>query len=269
MDATAPKSKGLQSSIWAQAHLRPYNDAPRYNNRARSYTPPPVASSTASTNGLSTAAPKSGSTTLSPLQSFQRFEQACQRLRWKFIDLQSSYRRATNPEEAGFTPTDAERNFKVDFHEFYMWIEQALVLLLRIFDVTVPRGEGGIRGFANHAYHHNVLSAFDDEENPLHAALGTGDVHHALWKAKELRNRWKDAAEGKETPPLKMYDLSWVVGQILGGLELAYGLAGMKVQEDMARQATLGLQETNNGHPNIGGPDESWDWMVETMDWES
>ncbi|KAI9155131.1 hypothetical protein HJFPF1_07705 [Paramyrothecium foliicola] len=273
MESGVPKAKGLESSMWAKVYHRPYNHSNRFETpRARSYTPPPTTSSTLYANGIVSTGPKSNSTTaaLSPLQLFQRFEQACQRLRWKFIDLQNSYARATNPEEAGFTASDAERNFKVDFYEFYAWIEQTLVLVLRIFDVVIPRGEGnGTRGSANHTFHHNVLMAFEDEGNPLHPVLGVGDVHHALWKAKELRNRWKDASEGKQTPPLKMYDLSWVVGQILGGLELGYGLAMVKVQEDMARAAVNGAEDGSTGQTMPGGQDESWDWMVEAMDWES
>ena len=167
------------------------------------------------------------------------------------MDLESSYARALSPSDWAFTPADAERNFKVDFYEFYVWIEQALVFLLLVFGVAVPHRPVNSR--ANHAFHHDVLKTLDDEVNPLHAALGTGDVNHALWKAKELRNRWKDAAEGRETPPLKMYDLRWIVTQILGGLEVAYVLARSEVEKEGS-----GADE-----------EEGWDWMVESMDWEA
>ena len=115
-----------------------------------------------------------------------------------------------------------------------------------------------------HAYHHNVLTALGDEENPLHGVLGRGDVYHALWKAKELRNRWKDAAgEGDGdmvTPPTRMYDLRWILGQILGGLEAAYGLARERVYAGGAEMMD-GEQER---------PGEGWEWMVEeAMDWEA
>ncbi|CAG9942235.1 unnamed protein product, partial [Clonostachys rosea f. rosea IK726] len=152
------------------------------------------------------------------------------------IDLDNAWRRAQSPGEGGWTPEHAEGNFKVDFYEFYAWIEQALVLLQRIF------GEEG---------------------NPLRGVLGSGEVRHALWKAKELRNRWKDAAAGeKETPPLRMYDLSWIVGNILGGLEAAYRVAAGKVRE---------LEEAEKGgSAEATVEDQGWDWMVEdSMDWEA
>ncbi|KAJ3520094.1 hypothetical protein NM208_g13861 [Fusarium decemcellulare] len=98
--------------------------------------------------------------------------------------------------------------------------------------------------------------------------MGKGEVNQALWKAKELRNRWKDAGEGKETPPLKMYDLTWIVGQVLVGLEIGYGMAVRHVEQDMAQQQqqTGGdvLDETMGG-----GEDDEWEWMVEPMDWEA
>lgn len=197
------------------------------------------------------------------MQSFQRFEQSCHRLRWKFIDLEASYGRAIAPRDWGFSAADAERNFKVDFYEFYSWIEQAIVFLLVVYGITVQRHAAGSGGggsgpgmglnLSSHAYHHNVLRALDDETNPLHGPLGTGDVNQALWKAKELRNRWKDAAEGRETPALKMYDLQWIVRQILGGLEAAYVLALGEVQGEMDKMETTDVQD-------------GWEWMVEKMD---
>lgn len=113
-------------------------------------------------------------------------------------------------------------------------------------------------GWSSHAYHHNVLKALDEEGNPLHDTLGSGDVNHALWKAKELRNRWKDAAEGRETPPLKMYDLRWIVTQILGGLEEAYMVAGREVDGDLGGGEDVGMVV-----------EDGWEWMVESMDWEA
>ncbi|KAG5955469.1 hypothetical protein E4U57_003421 [Claviceps arundinis] len=239
-----------------------------------SKTPPAPPSPKKKTSSTATTTPAAGTSSELRIQSFRRFEQTCHRLRWKFIDLQSSYDRALRPLEWKFTAQDAERNFKVDFHEFYAWIEQALVFLLRIFGVTVERagwggGAGGARrggGFSSsssssHAYHHNVLKTLEDKRNPLHGTLGRGTVIEALWKAKELRNRWKDAAEGKETPPLKLYDLRWIVASILGGLEEAYGLAGREV----VKGSDLGLGREERSE---GGEEDGWEWMVEMMDWE-
>jgi hypothetical protein len=154
-----------------------------------------------------------------------------------------------------------------------VWIEQAIVLLLLIFGVTVsksarPEDNISSRGnfnrgnyvAAGHAYHHNVLKALEDEACPVYNALGKGEVNQALWKAKELRNRWKDASEGKETPPLKMYDLTWIVTEVLRGLEVAYGIASSHVEQELAQQHES-LDETMV-------VDDEWEWMVEPMDWE-
>lgn len=119
---------------------------------------------------------------------------------------------------------------------------------------------------AGHAYHHNVLKALEDEKCPVHGVLGKGQVIEALWKAKELRNRWKDAAQGKETPPLQMYDLVWIVGQILSGLEAAYDgvAAGMVEEERRGRD-----EKADGGMVELHVEDDMWEWMVEPMDWEA
>lgn len=271
----AKQSTGLEGSIWASLKTRPRNGLPskppttHESSRSRSVPPPPPSTTAAPTTTnipnstpLGTRTSATLSAGLTPLQALHRFEQACQRLRWKFLDLEAAYKRALAPEQWAFTLEDAERNFKVDFYEFYAWIEQAIVLLLLVFSVEVPRernysSRANGAGSASHAYHHNVLRALDEETNPLHEVLGKGNVNQALWKAKELRNRWKDAAEGRETPPLKMYDLSWIVGEVLSGLEGGYVVA----KELAATEEIVVDGEQENG--------EGWDWMVEAMDWES
>ncbi|KAL7942819.1 hypothetical protein V8C42DRAFT_330470 [Trichoderma barbatum] len=262
-------NSGLETSMWAAARRRPYEQ--RFDARSKS-VPPASLSATAlptqpSSEPTAVQPPASSGATssLPPIQAFHRFEQACQRLRWKYIDLQSSYQRALSPHDYGFSDQDAEVNFKVDFHEFYVRIEQALVFVLLVFGITVPRGSGGPRSQAAHTYHHNVLKTLEEEDNPLHEALGRGDVNHALWKAKELRNRWKDAAEGRETPPLKMYDLTWIVNQVLSGLEVSYSIAAGRIEQ--LRMEGNGFAE--NGGANGGMDNGDWEWMTESMDWEA
>ncbi|KAL7921332.1 hypothetical protein ACQKWADRAFT_296186 [Trichoderma austrokoningii] len=250
---------GLKASIWASAQSEPH----RFDPRSRSV--PPVSASTTATAAVPSSNPAvttavTASASLSPAQAFQRFHQTCQRLRWTAVDLENSYHRAHSPEYSGFSAADAEVNFKIDFHEFYMRIEQALVLVLLVYGVSVPRGFGGPRGQATHSYHHNVLLAFGEEANPLRSALGTGDVNSALWKAKELRNRWKDAAEG-ETTPLGMYDLSWIIGRIIEGLGVAYKMAAARVEEMK--------MEANGNAENGADGDNAWTWMMaDPMDLE-
>jgi hypothetical protein len=126
--------------------------------------------------------------------------------------------------------SEAELMFKLDFFEYYMLIERALVHLLGVFGVEVPRGGGGGGGRGGdaqqqqqqqveggegenknkmglagsvwregrHRYHANVLAALDREDSPLRGTLGTGDVRAQLGRAKDLRNRWKTAGEEDE-----------------------------------------------------------------------
>ncbi|ODA79050.1 hypothetical protein RJ55_04641 [Drechmeria coniospora] len=263
----AKNSPGLSSSRWAHPTATP----PRASTPARP-APAPTSSTPTSTSTSTTAAPRALAFARS--QALHRFEQACGRLRWKFIDLENSYKRANDPGQWEFGTVDAERNFKVDFHEFYVWIEQAIVLLFKVFGTTVERDSinaatdqnmriGG-KSAAAHAYHHNVLKTLDDETHPLHATLGRGDVNQALWKAKELRNRWKDAAEGRETPPLKMYHLSWIVTEVMKGLEDAYQVASARVSEELAA-AEVGVTDQQRRVAEL----DEWEWMVEPMDWEA
>lgn len=263
--------RGLASSVWASGAS---------SARARSQPPPSLGPPRPASPGPR-AAPRDGNGDGSDArvraraQALHRFEQACARLRWKSIDLENAYGRATTPTPWGFADHDAERNFKVDFYEYYTWIEQAIVLLLRVFGTPVDRQPAAGDGRANanaHAYHHNVLRALDDEAHPLHRPLGTGTVNQALWKAKELRNRWKSAAEGHDSPPLHMYDLHWIVGRAVQGLEAAYAVASARVREDL--EAMDGLEgppaDGRAAHEHDGGGDgEGWAWMVEPMDWEA
>ncbi|PHH63181.1 hypothetical protein CDD81_6232 [Ophiocordyceps australis] len=246
------RCNGLETSIWAAP--RCHSQPPRCKPRCHDFSQP-----LGKTSGQIHA--------LSRAHALQRFEQTCGRIRWKAIDLSNAYGRTQTPSHWSFSTLDAERNFKVDFHEFYIWIEQAVVLLLRVFGTTIDARPGQSTLSATHAFHHNVLMALSDELHPLHESLGTGDVKHALWKAKELRNRWKDVAEGQQaqTPPLKMYDLEWIVAKVMTGLDSAYAVAAQRVRQDMQ---TAGVDIDMQQAQAVQAEDE-WQWMVEPMDWEA
>ncbi|KAK7213106.1 hypothetical protein V2G26_020284 [Clonostachys chloroleuca] len=246
-------SNGLKGSMWASSSTRPYTYyrpdprprsvplSPSPNDAHRSSSnnsPAPNGSTTFLTPAPAptiATAPTRSSAVLPPSLALHRLEQTCLRLRWKSIDLDNAWRRAQSPGEGGWAPEHAEGNFKVDFYEFYAWIEQALVLLLqRIFGVEISSGRG--RG----------------DRGRVQARQTTRSII-----------TWKDAAAGeKETPPLRMYDLSWIVGNILAGLEAAYGVAAGKVRE---------LEEAEKGgSAEATVEDQGWDWMVEdSMDWEA
>ncbi|KXX81497.1 hypothetical protein MMYC01_201749 [Madurella mycetomatis] len=151
-----------------------------------------------------------------------RYTKIIRRLQWKLPFLAQGYNLAV--DRLGKDPTvvsEAELMFKLDFFEYYMLIERALVHLLGVFGVDVPRGhqsptapapDGNGRaaeGLAastwknrpHHRYHANVLAALDREDNPLHETLGTGDVRQRLGRAKDLRNRWKTVADDDDEGP--------------------------------------------------------------------
>ncbi|UNI17890.1 hypothetical protein JDV02_004200 [Purpureocillium takamizusanense] len=254
---------GLSSSVWAGAS----------SQRAQSQ-PPPLPAASEELPSPSSSSPRARA--LARVQALRRFEQVCVRLRWKSIDLQNAYDRTNAPQPFGFAAQDAENNFKVDFHEFYVKIEQAVVLLLRLFGTTIAKASSTIASkpqygatpsvAAAHAYHHNVLKALDDDRHPLHEPLGKGSVNQALWKAKELRNKWKSATEGRDSPSLRMYDLSWIINQALEGLEAAYAVASARVTEDLNQDD---LAMTGDERHEAVVADDEWEWMVEPMDWES
>lgn len=124
-------------------------------------------------------------------------------------------------------PIEAERQFKIDFHEFYALLERGLLYLLGVWGIVItssapttieheqnkqatrPHSQangsaatiiGDSRTFhgASHRFHANVLAALDHPSNPLHAILGTGDTRAYIGVAKEFRNKWKDVEQRPE-----------------------------------------------------------------------
>lgn len=142
------------------------------------------------------------------------------RLRWKAELLMVSYYKALdvlqtistqNGHHAPPLAKQAESMFKIDFFEFYTFLERYITLSLATLGTSVsaaaPRENVNAlryltnpdlqrtRPLAAHAFHANLLAALDDEACPLHAALGTQDVRIQLGLAKDYRNAWKDADE--------------------------------------------------------------------------
>ncbi|KAK0652874.1 hypothetical protein B0T16DRAFT_505648 [Cercophora newfieldiana] len=146
-----------------------------------------------------------------------RYTKIVRRLKWKLPFLSTAYGHAT--DRLGRDPAvvaEAELMFKLDFFEYYMLLERALVHLQSVFGISISRerapapstaagsglggsvwrdAEGGNNGHAQHRYHANVLAALDNPANPLHGVLGVGEVRRQLSRAKDLRNRWKTAGE--------------------------------------------------------------------------
>ncbi|KAL0932892.1 uncharacterized protein CTRU02_211855 [Colletotrichum truncatum] len=255
------------------------------SNTPRSVTPNPSA---AATNG--TKPPPSSQ------QEFKRYIQIVRRLKWKLPYLSHGYHLAIakpgDPLFGGETNAqEAELMFKLDFYEYYMLLERALVHLLGVFGATVPRdaserwmppaARNGAAGYSTHTYHENVLAVLQREDNPLREALGSGEVLFHLSRAKELRNRWKYAEEAsgakKEetgrrrerdgTAPLESYDLDRIFMHVFAGFDAGYAIAERRVAEDS------GVKAGEMGGYDFGKEmeieEDEFDFMVEAMDWEA
>lgn len=243
-----------------------------------------------------------------PWSELSRFMKIARRMRWKLPFLGQGYRAAT--DRALNTPDDraeAELMFKLDFFEYYMLLERALVHLMGVFGVKItgafsssrpgtrtPNGTGkGAEGQpqSDHRFHANVLDALDDPRNPLHPVLGAGDARYALARAKELRNRWKNADEpdsvvasaaaaaaakqqASAARPLEDYDLERILENIFTGLEGAYVIADPYVAGVRALAAERGLgvpgaAGSGTATPDTAAEEAQWGFMVDAMDWEA
>ena len=247
--------KGLRSSRWASAPT----PTPSYTRRS--------AASTAITPAVPVPPPAPGADApVAARHSYelQRFEKIAKRLSWKLFHLSAGFHRATSAAADPSERPHYEIMFKLDFYEFYMLLERALVHLLAVFDISVSRDADPANGFrtpagrrdADHAYHHNVLAALDSPDNVLHEVLGRGDVRTCLAKAKEMRNRWKyldDQQSGRELG-LAEYNVEAILETIVGAFEAAYDVARGAVESETA-----------------GEPEQQvdWDFMVDAMDWEA
>jgi hypothetical protein len=223
----------------------------------------------------------------------RRYSKIVRRLKWKLPFLSTAYAHATT--RAGDVPphliAEAELMFKLDFFEYYMLLERALVHLQSVFGISIPRGgyiprvrgqglEGSLwRGDGNsqfqHRYHANVLAALDEGTNPLHEVLGRGEVRRQLSRAKDLRNRWKTAGEEEDqeeggspskrevgTAPLESYDLERILETIFDGFDKAFLVA-----ERYVRGGAEGGEE--KGEVEGETEEEQWEFMVDAMDWEA
>jgi hypothetical protein len=227
-----------------------------------------------------------------------RYSKIVRRMKWKLPFLDMAYQQATSsPGGYGSSSTEAELMFKLDFFEYYMLCERALVHLQGVFGISISRGVvAGAKSPAvdrpektrTHRFHANVLEALDRQENPLHDILGTGDVRRQLARAKDLRNRWKNADDGenetagmphrKASPaPLATYDLAAILASIHEGLDHAFiftrNFVAAEVSTSDSALATVplaGVPAMEDMHSNTNEKEEEeWGFMVEAMDWEA
>ncbi|KAI1455370.1 hypothetical protein F4805DRAFT_435961 [Annulohypoxylon moriforme] len=219
----------------------------------------------------------------SPEQEFSRFLKIVARLNWKLPFLKMGYSLAKDVADKEQSQIEAcETQFKLDFHEFYMLIERALVRLMGIFGVIVRRNEIIIDGVIRmnngqdensdhnmaedskersiqHFYHKNVLTALQDPKNPLYKIFGKPEVRAQLSRAKDLRNRWKNIDEADPINfaplPLSSYNLELIMQTILMAIEEAH-LVALEY-----------LRKRGNDPAKVKGDD--WEFMVDAMDWEA
>ncbi|KAI3339863.1 hypothetical protein F4824DRAFT_454972 [Ustulina deusta] len=274
------KQKGLSASRWASG----VTSWPR---------PPPTIIGTGQSDSepfsrrLANTSSGHNDQPSSPEQQLSRFLKIVSRLKWKIPFLETGYGIAIDRVGKPQQEIDAnEIHFKLDFHEFYMLIERALVHLMGVYDIVIyaqsdPNGNGyGVGNSSQnnhdafrdrsqpHRYHENVLLALDNSANPLHETLGRLGVRKQLARAKELRNRWKnadDADPGRFMPaPLEAYNLKEMLQTILLALEQAYF-----VTEQFVRQRNPGADQNQPVSTADWTTDSNdWEFMVDAMDWE-
>lgn len=314
-------SKGLASSRWApgarsRPAVWPHNALPA--SAAFDTLPSPARFDHAPTTP--TTAVPSG-TALEQCQEatrakaeLSRYTRIVRRMKWKHPFLDQAYNLATG---AAPDVAEAELMFKIDFHEYYGMLERALVHLQLVFGIVISgqhrdigrltpasqrqglaaaaaaaAAEDRPRRYA-HSYHANVLAALDDPANPLHGTLGSLDVRRALSRAKDLRNRWKNADEtagaatngvsrttvtvlpnGKHVAhlPLESYDLSNILSVVHEALDRAYLVADDYVRCLLAQAAAgggAGSDEQSLADSSETAEEDQWEFFVDAMDWEA
>ncbi|KAJ9133196.1 hypothetical protein NKR19_g9145 [Coniochaeta hoffmannii] len=303
---------GLADSRWAPK----YNHAISYTKSARSSNGYGSSSTTTQTTSTTTTSTTTTTQSLPQLPAsyneLTRYTKIVRRLKWKLPYLASGYRQAVDrvgPHVDQSRVAEAELMFKIDFFEYYMLIERALVHLLGVFGITVSPSfsssshhrnggadappNGGYHHSHRHRYHANVLEALDNPDNPLHEALGSGDVRRQLWRAKDLRNRWKNVDDpnglggrngnykgaATESAPLESYDLEHILVIIFEGFDRAFAIAEQFVLTEMQRGRSQveggvdgqsgGVVHMMDGFEPAASEEQEWEFIVEAMDWEA
>ncbi|KAJ1329011.1 hypothetical protein MN608_05742 [Microdochium nivale] len=218
-----------------------------------------------------------------------RFHKLAKRLEWKMPFLEFGYAKATHASGLPQSVIDEnEIHFKLDYYEYYMLLEQALVSLLGVYGVTVDRhaslpfaANASARGARavpsskldyKHRYHANVLSALESPVTPLGAVFGVESVRKQLLRAKELRNRWKyveedDGSSSDESAAsLESYNLDEILQTVQTAIGYGYEIARRDVADSRDRARAKEPSEPEDEQASSG----DWDFMVNNaMDWEA
>ncbi|KAH7032752.1 uncharacterized protein B0I36DRAFT_319970 [Microdochium trichocladiopsis] len=216
-----------------------------------------------------------------------RFLKMAKRLKWKMPFLELGYAKATS--RAGLSQQDIEENeinFKLDYYEYYILLEQALVSLLAVYGVAIDRHAAPTttkktrspersveppKPEYKHRYHANVISALESPLTPLGAIFGIDPVRKQLLRAKELRNRWKYIDDDDEPlynqppPPLESYNLDEILQTVQLAIEHGYEMAQRDVEDYQVRSRASGKLQPSSEPPSS----QDWDFMVNAMEWEA
>ncbi|KAI1860475.1 hypothetical protein JX265_009874 [Neoarthrinium moseri] len=301
---------GLRDSRWASSAREPsLRTWPQHVTNVQPATPPPEQNALlpASISSRTTASSTLPSLAKSSQRELDRYLKLVARLKWKLPFLAEGYRIAT--DRLGRAPQDVAANeihFKIDFYEYYMHIERALVHLMGVFGIAVTGlgdslhnpsskhqsksggedghgldrrdrgdGTGGLQR-STHRFHANVLAALDRPDNPLHEALGQGEVKQQLARAKQLRNRWKNAdfenaeqARGFTPAPLEAYNLEKILETLFAGFDAGYTLAETYVRSLDGGAGTAHGEPGSDAAMNWEREEEDWSFIADAMDWEA
>ncbi|KAF5520198.1 hypothetical protein CGCA056_v008661 [Colletotrichum aenigma] len=220
-------------------------------------------------------------------RELKRYEQIVRRMQWKKPFLSEGYDKATVKFADEKGRAEAEMMFKLDFYEYYMLLERALVHLMGVFEIGVSpettstwgrsssssKNGRGADFSTKHSFHENVILSLQKEENPLHEVLGTGDVLFQLSRAKTLRNWWKHAEDESTlgarkrraaTAPLESFDLTLIFNAVFEGLDKGYVIADRWVEVLQSRMSWADeVMDTEEDG------EDAFDWMVDAMDWQA
>ncbi|KAK4157529.1 hypothetical protein C8A00DRAFT_40104 [Chaetomidium leptoderma] len=125
-----------------------------------------------------------------PPHELARYAKIIRRLQWKLPFLAQGYRQAV--DRIGVDPaavSEAELMFKLDFFEYYMLIERALVHLLGVFGVDIPRRGYGGRSSSSHTQPQRQRHDLTTKDGGGGGGLGNNNNNKGL-----VGSVWRDDA---------------------------------------------------------------------------
>jgi hypothetical protein len=222
------------------------------------------------------------------IQELEKCDRLLRRLKWKAVLLTMSFDHACSPALNANERTNTEIMFKLDFFEFFVLLERVLVHLLACLHITIPRtstttdangnptaifATSGKVPIYSHRYHANLLEALDRPTNPIHSALGIGDVRVYLGVAKDCRNKWKSAGEPDSRADEGLYtlqslDMSKMLPCILDGMDRARDIGWNVVQAHPPDPSTLVISSNGYVEMPMETEESAFEVVSDAMDWE-